>query len=157
MLKKLSEKDTKWREIALNITKGNKDLADEITQLMYIKLMDYNKELNDFYIAITLKHIYLNLVKKETLTSIDALYYLEDKRKEFEPNDKETEVISKANELPWYQQELIKESFDFSTRQIADKYNLNYGFVHREIHKGVKAVLGDNYDQYQNSNLKYKK
>lgn len=35
---------------------------------------------------------------------------------------------------------------------------MNYGFVHREIHKALKEILGENYtEKYKNSNLKYKK
>ena len=43
ILKELSNHDKQWREIACNITKGDKDLADDLTQQMYLKLMNYKK------------------------------------------------------------------------------------------------------------------
>ena len=39
MLLELSKKDKKWRHIALKLC-GNKDLADDIVQEMYLKLHD---------------------------------------------------------------------------------------------------------------------
>ncbi len=156
ILQELSLRDKEWRQIALNITKGDKDLADEITQLMYLKLMKY-ETFNIYLVAITLKHIYLDTFKGTKAISIEALHYLEDNENTFEPTDAQSELLGKANLLPWHQRELLKESYDRSTRQIAKEYNLNYGLVHREIHTALKTVLGDRYNEYKNSNLKYKK
>lgn len=157
ILKELSKHDEKWREIALNITKGDKDLADDLTQQMYLKLMNYEK-FNVYFVAVTLKNLYLDTFKSKKLCSLDSLHYLRSNESDFQPNDRQQEVLDKANDLKWYQIELLKESYDNSNRSIGEKYNMNYGFVHREIHKAVKEILGENYtEKYKNSNLKYKK
>ena len=157
ILKELSSHDKKWREIALNITKGDKDLADDLTQQMYLKLMNY-KKFNVYFVAVTLKNLYLDTFKGKKLCSLDSLHYLESRDSNFQPDDRQQEVLDKANDLKWYQVELLKESYDNSNRSIGEKYNMNYGFVHWEIHKAVKEILGENYtEKYKNSNLKYKK
>ena len=156
ILEELSKQDKLWREIAMNITKGDKYLADEITQNMYLKLMKYT-EFNTYFVALTLKNLYIDIQRQKKNVSLAEFHYIEDKQKQFEPNDQQQEYLENINNLQWYQQELLKESFNHSTRQIADRYNINYGFVHREIHKALKEVLGDDYQYYNNSNLKHKR
>jgi DNA-directed RNA polymerase specialized sigma24 family protein len=156
ILNELSKKDSLWREIALNITMGDSMMADEITQLMYLKIMNY-KRFNIGFVARALKHIYIDILRKNKTVSLDSMYYLEDTTNVFEPTDKENEYLDKTDSLKWYQKELLSESYDRSIREIASIYNINYGFVHREIHKALKQVLGDDYKMYNNSNLKYKK
>ena len=103
-------------------------------------------------------HLFKVLNKGKKLCSLDSLHYLESRESDFQPDDRQQEVLDKANDLKWYQVELLKESYDNSNRSIGEKYNMNYGFVHREIHKAVKEILGENYtEKYKNSNLKYKK
>jgi hypothetical protein len=79
MLELLCKKDDFWRRVAFNICK-DKTLADDLVQEMYIKLSDCTKEINDFYVIITIKNIFLNHLKKESLitngmNSISAITY----------------------------------------------------------------------------------
>mgnify|MGYP000992851106 FL=1 len=86
ILKELSDHDKKWREIALNITKGDKDLADDLTQQMYLKLMNY-KKFNVYFVAVTLKNLYLDTFKGKKLCSLDSLHYLQSNESNFQPDD----------------------------------------------------------------------
>ena len=157
ILVKLSKRDKEWRKLAYYFCK-DKELADDIVNDMYLKLA-HKKELNDFYVISTIKHLYWNIIKKKKMIAVDVstIYNLQDNESTFEPDDDEKELLDKFEELEWYKQELIKESFDHSYREIEERYNINYGYAYRETQKAIKHILGDDYSKYNNSNLKYKK
>jgi len=75
----------------------------------------------------------------------------------FEPDDKEQVYLNRFDDLPIIQQDLIHASFDKSTREIGREFNINYCHVHRQIHKGLKKILKENYYLYRNSSLKHLK
>lgn len=192
-INELAVHDTKWRAIALKIT-SNKSSADDIVQEMYLKLMTTDKDINDYYVTMTLKSIFIDGIRKSKIDSHDIGMANEDytiygagtweeadensSKKyrprqamvtllggmdvsddiPFEPTDKEQCILDKITSLPYHQQEFIAESYDRSLRQIEEEYSINYGFVYRELHKGLDAVLGDEKGElYNNSNLKNRK
>ena len=75
----------------------------------------------------------------------------------FEPDDKQQIYIKRFNSLPIIQQDLIHASFEKSTREIGIDFKINYCHVHRQIHKGLKKILKENYHLYKNSSLKHLK
>lgn len=153
----LAKHDTKWREIALRIT-GNKVSADDLVQDMYLKLMDKDKDLNDYYVTMTLKSIFIDGIRKNKTSPLSEGTEIKDESVPFEPTDEEREILDRIKDLPYKQQEFIAESYDHSLREIQDIYNINYGFIYRELHKGLDAVLGDAKEQlYNNSNMKIRK
>ncbi len=156
MLKELAEKDKYWREVAFIICK-DKHLADDIVQEMYIKLAD-KETLNDYYVIYAIKHLYIDyLRKKKNDANIEAFYNLKSNESTFQPDDYEQELLDKFEDLEWYKQELLKESFDHSYREIEERYNINYGYAYRETQKAIRYILEDDYDKYNNSNLKHHK
>jgi len=66
MIEQLCKKDKFWRIVAYRICK-DKFKADDIVQDMYLRLYDCKKEINDFYVIITMKNIFLGNLKKESL------------------------------------------------------------------------------------------
>lgn len=131
MLDELCKKDKYWRRIALLICK-DKFQADDIVQEMYLKLVNVQKEINDFYVIITMKNIFLGNIKKESvLTSID-LYDFQYKDNAFEYDDREKEIV---DQLKWHEKELIELSYDKSLREIQKEYNINYQFINRILTK----------------------
>ena len=192
-INELAIHDTKWRTIALKIT-GNKMSADDLVQDMYLKLMEVDKDINDYYVTMTLKSIFIDGIRKSKIDSHDvgmtnegyiiygagtweeaeensgkkyrprqAMVTLLDGMDtsddiQFEPTDEEQDILDKISSLPYHQQEFIAESYDRSLRQIEGEYDINYGFIYRELHKGLDAVLGDAKEElYNNSNLKNRK
>lgn len=155
MLEELSKKDFKWRCFALKLC-NDRMLADDIVQDMYIKAHGYKKQLNDSYVYMIIKSLFIDHVRKtNTPVSIEQLHYLKDNASKFEPNDKEAEILDRFNTLDWKQKELIEESYHMSLREIEKEYPMiNYGYAHRQIHKGLKKVLKEDYDKYKNSNCK---
>jgi DNA-directed RNA polymerase specialized sigma24 family protein len=158
MLKELAKNDSKWREMAYYICNRDKQLADDITQEMYFLVMD-KQNVTAGYIFTTLKNLFRskkNKAKKEPV-SLDGFYYIEDTTKQFEPTDAEQKILDKAKNIKWHRLEFIKESYDRSNREIADTYDINYGFVFRETKLGIQEILNEDYYKYQNSKLKWQK
>ena len=155
MLESLAKKDKKWRQIALSICK-DKGLADDIVQDMYLKAIKYNKPLNDAYIYFIIRSLFLDHCRnKKHSINIDDLHYLKDNVGTFELNDTELEILERYKALDWKQQQLIEESYDKSLRQIEKEFPLiNYAYAYREMHKGIKQVLGKEYYKYKNSRFK---
>lgn len=132
MLNELAKKDITWRKIAYNIT-GNKDAADELVQEMYIKLMNIDKEVNDFYVTLTMRSIYLDQFKKKKVVYIeDNLKQLKDAKSEFEICDDGLEIISK---MKWWEKELLELTYHYSYRQIQKEYNINHNMVFQVVKK----------------------
>jgi RNA polymerase sigma factor (sigma-70 family) len=156
MLERLSKRNEEWRNLAYRIC-GNYDHAQDLVQQMYLKLADY-KRVNDAMVAITIKNLWLDLLKKKNReVGIDSFHSLPYGENTFEPSDKQIEYLNRFDDLPMVQKELIQESFDKSTREIGREFNINYCYVHRQIHKGLKKILKEDYKDYKNSNLKYLK
>jgi len=156
MLEKLAKRNDDWRNLAYRIC-GNYDHAQDLVQQMYLKLADY-KRVNDAMVAITIKNLWLDLLKKKNReVGIDSFHSLPYGENTFEPSDKQIEYLNRFDDLPMVQKELIQESFDKSTREIGREFNINYCYVHRQIHKGLRKILKEDYKEYKNSNLKYLK
>jgi len=156
MLERLSKRNEEWRNLAYRIC-GNYDHAQDLVQQMYLKLADY-KRVNDAMVAITIKNLWLDLLKKKNReVGIDSFHSLPYSENTFEPSDKQIEYLNRFDDLPMVQKELIQESFDKSTREIGREFNINHCYVHRQIHKGLKKILKEDYKEYKNSNLKYLK
>ncbi len=139
MIEELAKKDAKWREIAFNICKC-KMLADDLVQDMYLKLAN-KKKINDYYVAVTLKNLFIDHVRKQKNISIDNFYYLEDKTSNFEPTDEQQLVLNEFDKLDWVQKELLLERIDKSLRQIEKEFNINYGYTYRQTTEAKKKIL----------------
>jgi hypothetical protein len=90
MLIELAKNDSQWRKMAYYVCNRNKEMADEITQEMYLLVMD-KQNVTAGYIFRTLKNLFrakMNKAKKEPV-SLDGFYYIEDTTKKFEPTDAE--------------------------------------------------------------------
>lgn len=135
MLVELSQKDSEWRRIALKIC-GNKQLADDIVQEMYIKLStSTHKKLNTSYVSACLYHLYINEVRgSKKITELNPNIYKET----FEGlDDRQKNII---DSLPWYQKQIMLHHQNLSIRQIESKFNINRGFVYDTIKK-VKSKV----------------
>lgn len=154
MIEQLALKDTFWRKTALIICKDSM-LADDLVQEMYLKLYECKKEINDFYVIITIKNLFLDHIKKNNTICIDNFFNLAENNNDFEVDDYELSIIKDCERLPYLQNGLLKESYDLSIREISEKYqHINYGLIYRELDKARKTVLGNDIDLYKNKRLK---
>lgn len=154
-LKEVSKKDKYWRAVALNICK-DKSLADDLVQDMYLKVNEIDKEINDFYIITIINNLFIDVCRKnKNELDVSELYNLVDTVYNYEFNDRDVTVLERANKLTWFQTKLLSENYDKSIRQIESEYNINYGFIYRELLKARKLVLADDFDKlYKNKRFK---
>ena len=158
MLTELSKKHSKWLSFALKIC-GNEDQANDLTQEMYLKVNAAQPDkICNGYIYRTIANLFNDTHRKKNIVTVclDDKIFLECKNKHFEPDDSQQEILDKFNTLYWTDQDLIRESYDRSLRQIEQEYPLiNYMYAHRQISKSIKKVLGDKFDtHYKNKRKK---
>ena len=128
MIEELAKKDSYWRKVAYSICK-DKMLADDLVSEMYLRLVDCKKEINDFYVIITIKNIFLQHIKTKKTVSIDNFYNLASEEV-YELDDKEQIVI---DEMYWVAKAYIEMNQTMSLRQIAKELNTDYSYIFRVI------------------------
>ena len=138
ILDELSKKDKLWRQIALRIC-GDKMLADDLVQNMYLKLMNKTRW-TDYYVTNCMYWIFLDLKKKAKDVRMEELHYVEDMTRTFEPNDEQQLVLDEFDKLDWVRKELLLERIDKSLRQIEREFNINYGYAYRETTKAKEQI-----------------
>ena len=157
LLRKLAKEDSRWRVVAFKLC-GSKELADDLVQDMYLKCANY-EDVNSGFVYKVLRNLFLAHVKKKQNVRIEELHYLEYKESTFEPSDYEQDILNKFDELYWTDQDLIRERYDRSLRQIQEAYPMiHFCYAHRQITKSIKEILGDDFDtHYNNKNNKRNK
>ena len=116
MLEQLSKEDKKWRRLALCIC-NDKELSEDLTNDMYIKVYESGKkyeDIHDGYIYRVIKNLYLHYLRKQkkekTITFTDF----------FKITDQELQIVDITNEkleLRLLMNEALKE-IDFFDREI---------------------------------------
>ena len=128
MLETLCLKDKYWRKIAYNICK-DKMMADDLVSEMYLKLANCKKDINDFYVIVTIKNLFLTEIKNKKTVSIDNFYNFTTPET-FEPDDNEQEIIEN---IYWVAKDYIELNETMSLRKIGKLLNTDYNFIHKII------------------------
>ncbi|NQW36873.1 MAG: sigma-70 family RNA polymerase sigma factor [Flavobacteriales bacterium] len=132
MLLELSKKDQQWREIAFKIC-HNKMLADDLVHDMYLKLRNCKKQIDDFYVIVVIRNLFLDHLKQESKkVNIDLFYNLHSKNTKFELDDREEKIL---NDMYWLAKGYLEMSQSMSLRKMAEELNTNYMFIYRTIKK----------------------
>jgi hypothetical protein len=129
VLHELAKKDKYWRKVAFNICK-DKFLADDLVNDMYLALANCNKEINDFYVIVVIKNLFLYHIKQNKM--IDLELVKEPITEIFEIDDNEKEIL---DSLKWWEVELIEMNQQYSLREMQQQLNINYAFIYRTIKK----------------------
>ena len=158
MLTELSKNHSKWLSFALKIC-GNEEQANDLTQEMYLKVYAAQPDkICNGYIYRIIANLFNDTHRKKNIVtvSIDETFFVECKNRKFEPDDEQQEILDKFNTLYWTDQDLIRESYDRSMRQIEKEYPLiNYVYAHRQISKSIKKILGGKFEtHYKNTRKK---
>lgn len=134
MIEQLALHHQKWVNMARTICKDNY-LADDLVSEMYIRLSNHDKEVNDFYVYLTIKHRYMDHMKEEKqYASIESATDI----------SAEEEEILLSIELPdcitWVEKQILLLRQEKSGREIEKQYHINFQKVHR-IEKKAKEKL----------------
>ena len=128
MLEELSKHHDKWRSIAFKICNNN-TLADDLTQDMYIKLHETNKtfeEINEWYVWVTIKNLYLNHIKKrEKEISIELFYNIEDVVDDKQLLKRRVEIHDALNKLDLWDREILIHTSEKSLRKLSQETNIS--------------------------------
>ena len=131
MLEILAQKDALWRKIAFKICK-DRMLADDLVSEMYLKLANCTKEINDFYVIVTIKNSFLSEIKAKKTVSIEDFYNFTTPE-QFDLDDNEKEIVEN---IYWVARDYIELNETMSLREIGKLLNTNYNFIHQTITKG---------------------
>jgi hypothetical protein len=135
IINELAKKDAQWRKMALQICKC-KDLADELTQNMYIKLSDRTTMVSDGYIFVTLRSLFYDSLKNNDIL-IDDFSKFEIEDEEYNDGIDYSE-LSKG--LTWYERTLFEQSTLIGQRELARQTKIPLQTIHR-VSKMVKKKL----------------
>ena len=111
-----------WEVIILSIIQGLTEFLpiSSSAHLILVSELIRGKEEIIFDVAVHLGSLLAAIVyfRKDLLSMILnlSLHYLQSNESNFQPDDRQQEVLDKANDLKWYQVELLKESYDNSNR-----------------------------------------
>jgi DNA-directed RNA polymerase specialized sigma24 family protein len=159
VLEELAKQDKRWRAAAYNIC-GDKDLADDLVQDMYLKVYDYNytkrKSALIYRIIKTTFFDHCKLKSKEI--PFEILDYQICTNVNYGADDDEAKILESFSKLQWRQQELIEESYTKSLREIQKDFPMiNYAYAYRQINEGMKSIFGEDFKkQYNNTRNKRK-
>ena len=142
MLVQLAKRDKDWRRMALQIC-GDKMLADDLVQDMYLKFANYQKELNDFYMFFAIKSIFLDQIKKQKLNissiEIESISIKDDEYC-FEKDKYEADIINRIESLPYFERETALVSQTISQRELARQTEIPFVTINKTI-KNTKLEL----------------
>ena len=156
ILKELHKQDSKWQGFALKIC-TNKELSEDLVQEMYIKFHECGyTSFKSGLIYTMIYHLFIDYTRKKKDIPVDVLEYEQITESVFEPTDYEQSILNRFNQLQWRQQELIKESYTKSLREIQKDFPMiNYAYAYRQINEGMKSIFGEDFKkQYNNTRNK---
>jgi hypothetical protein len=128
MLDQLALKDEYWRKIAFKICK-DKMLSDDLVNDMYLKLANCTKEINDFYVIVTIKNLFLSEIKNKKTVSIENFYNFTTEET-FETDDKDSKILEN---IYWVARDYIELNHTMSLREIGKLLNTDYNYIHKII------------------------
>lgn len=139
MLNQLVKRDAEWRKLALQIC-GCPHNADDLVQEMYLKLSEYDKEVNTAYVYFAMKHLYLAKLKKSNkevliddfsrITRIDDNYTTQDRY----------DLLDMVGDLHWFEREVLLITHEKSLRQAQEETGIHYTKLNYHKHKGLNKL-----------------
>ena len=144
MLEQLSKDDKKWRKIAYNICK-DKSLADDLVQDMYIKMHeDCEKsydEINDFYVWVVMKNIYLHILRKgKKEISIECFSNIADLEDDQLKLVKRKEVSDALELLDRWDREILLHTSETSLRKLSKQTGLTVSVLNTGKQNALKKL-----------------
>lgn len=134
MIEKLALKHDLWVKMAKGICK-DAYLADDIVSEMYLKLQNYDKELNDFYIYVTLKSCYIDWIRTENrLPKCDLIDNI------IQDDEVEESIYKVPDCLTWTEKQILTLRYDKSLREIEKQFKISHMTISR-IEKKAKAKI----------------
>jgi len=156
MLEKLAENHKKWVAIAYNMCKC-KDKANDIVQDMYLKMYDINKDVDDGYIYLVIRSIFIEEKRKqkEFTQDLETIEYLVNKNEyntlkqssAFE--DLKKECYDQAyNKLEKHEKVIIHFSSTMGLREFARNSEISISLIQKTKRK-LKILVWEETKKYE--------
>lgn len=137
-MKELCKRDKEWRRFALQIC-GCPHQADDLVQEMYIKLADREK-FNTSFVYFTLKHIYIDHLRKKKEVSLEDWSRVNQKEPEGYTTQDRYDLIEMINELHWFEREVLLITHEMSLRKAEKETGIHYTKLNYHKHKGLNKL-----------------
>ena len=122
-LEELSLNHKTWQQMALTICK-NTQTADIIVSDMYWKLKDYTKEINPYYIFVTIKSCFINYLRQEN-------QYTDLADKDYFNEETEIEYKEIPDCLTWGEKQILTLRYNRSLRDIESQFKISHMTISR--------------------------
>jgi len=142
MLEAFVENDEMYRAYAFKLCKCH-DLKNDLVNDMYINLHDIlqkhpKKEIENSYIFLMIRSIFLNSIKKNKEYCLDKFPEI------CEPNNDNFERRAQMNQtlgrLSFFEREILLKTSETSLRKMALETNINYSSIHVLKQKALKKL-----------------
>lgn len=150
MLQELAKNHKKWLKIAYDICKDY-DYSNDLVQEMYIKLHDNKKEINDAYIFMVLRSIYIDEIRKEKKVKESEQTFTYHQEEESTKENKEVliDIInSNYQSLKVYERLIIRYSYRDGLRQFARESGISKELV-TKIRNKLKNKIWEDLKKYE--------
>ncbi len=148
---------------------ANKDVAEDLVQEMYLRLYDYvdnvdrimynEKEVNTFFVYVTLRNLYGYLMKAKSRITIVEIDDLSDELL-FEEANIEAEhrmvelydqIWESVDDWHWYDKKLfdIYHNSDMSIRKLSEETNISARSIWNTLDNGRKRIQEAHKEAYQ--------
>lgn len=148
---------------------ANKDVAEDLVQEMYLRLYDYvdnvdrimynEKEVNTFFVYVTLRNLYGYLMKAKSRITIVEIDQLSDELL-FEEANIEAEhrmvelydqIWESVDDWHWYDKKLfdIYHNSDMSIRKLSEDTNISARSIWNTLDNGRKRIQEAHKEAYQ--------
>lgn len=148
---------------------ANKDVAEDLVQEMYLRLYDYvdnvdrimynEKEVNTFFVYVTLRNLYGYLMKAKSRITIVEIDELSDELL-FEEANIEAEhrmvelydqIWESVDDWHWYDKKLfdIYHNSDMSIRKLSEETNISARSIWNTLDNGRKRIQEAHKEAYQ--------
>jgi RNA polymerase sigma factor (sigma-70 family) len=148
---------------------ANKDVAEDLVQEMYLRLYDYvdnvdrimynEKEVNTFFVYVTLRNLYGYLMKAKSRITIVEIDELSDELL-FEEANIEAEhrmvelydqIWESVDDWHWYDKKLfdIYHNGDMSIRKLSEETNISARSIWNTLDNGRKRIQEAHKEAYQ--------
>ena len=96
------------------------------------------KQINDFYVIIVIRNLFIDHIKKQSANvSINNFYNLTEEENTFEIDDQQKEII---DSIYWVARDYFIMNYDMSLREMAKVLNTNYAFIYRTMKKAKDQI-----------------
>lgn len=152
MLEQLAKRDKDWRRMAYQIC-GDKMIADDLVQDMYLKFANYTQEINDYYVFFAIRSIFLDGIKKrkiEIVSSDVETINLNDESYCEETDFLKELILKEVDSLPYLEREMLKITQVISQRELARQSEIPFETINKTIKKTKEQLRNKIWEDQKN-------